>query len=260
LALSALLHVVCGAVLLSLAHPTAHPSPPAEAVTIPEPPRVPARLVFLAPVTPGGGGGGGGNRQSGPIRQAQGIGSDALTLRTTTRAAPTETVAATGIDVPAVLLDARSFASGTVNQIGLPEGGVPFGTSTGPGTGGGVGSGTGTGIGSGDGPGFGPGSGGGIGGGSYRPGGAVSRPKLLYDIKPRYTPQALRDKIEGTVWLEIVVTADGSVGDIRVLRSLDVGLDKEAIAAVRQWRFEPGRLGLDAVSVAVTVAMDFNVR
>ena len=81
-------------------------------------------------------------------------------------------------DIPPIVLDALPLASGTFDQIGLPVGGVSYGTSTGPGSGGGVGTGTGTGLGSGRGPGIGPGSGGGFGGGAYRPGGAVTAPRL----------------------------------------------------------------------------------
>jgi protein TonB len=71
---------------------------------------------------------------------------------------------------------------------------------------------------------------------------------------------ALSQKIEGTVWLEVVVTREGRAADIRVVRSLDAGLDEEAVAAVQQWQFEPGRLAGTAVDVVVTVALDFHVR
>ena len=135
------------------------------------------------------------------------------------------------------------------------------GTSTGPGSGGGVGTGIGTGIGSGRGPGLGPGSGGGTGGGVYRPGGAVSAPRLIKEVRPRYTAEALRKVIQGTVVLEVVVTGDGCASQIRVVRSLDRGgLDEEAVAAIAQWRFEPGRLAGAPVDVLVTVMVDFSIR
>jgi protein TonB len=151
--------------------------------------------------------------------------------------------------------------SGTVDQIGLPSGGVSYGTSTGPGSGGGVGTGTGTGLGSGEGPGVGPGSGGGFGGGAYRPGGAVSMPRLLAQVQPKYTIEALEQKVQGSVRLEVVVTRDGHVGAVRVLRSLDArGLDEQAIAAVRQWRFDPGRVAGVPVDVIANVIVDFSIR
>ena len=163
--------------------------------------------------------------------------------------------------LPSIVLDAKPLASGLFDQIGLPTGGVMSGTSTGPGSGGGVGTGSGTGMGSGRGPGFGPGSGGGTGGGIYRAGGAVSAPRLIKKVKPRYTSEALLKRIQGTVVLETIVTADGCASQIRIVRSLDAGgLDEEAVAAVAQWRFEPGRPGPTPVDVLVTIVVDFSVR
>jgi protein TonB len=259
-ALTAGLHVLAAAlVLFSL---PAAPTPPerAEAPAAAISVVLPRQLIFLPDGPPGGGGGGGGNRQSGPIRRAEGIGHDAMTLRTTKRP-PTTGVGALDTPVPPVVLDAVPMASGTTDQIGLPVGGVSFGTSTGPGSGGGVGTGEGTGIGSGRGPGIGPGSGGGFGGGAYRPGGSVTAPRLLSQVKPRYAPEALERRIQGAVWLEVVVMRDGCAGAVRVARSLDPdGLDEEAIKAIRQWRFEPGRLAGVPVDVLVTVVMDFSIR
>jgi TonB family protein len=221
---------------------------------------LPRRLIFLPTAPTGAGGGGGGNRQPGPIRRASGVGHDAITLRATRRP-PTTGITASEPEPPAVVLDAVPLASGTFNMVGLPEGGVAYGDSTGPGSGGGVGAGIGTGIGSGRGPGFGPGSGGGFGGGAYRPGGAVTAPRLLSQVQPRYTPDALERKIQGSVWLDVVVTREGRAGEVRVTRPLDPGgLDEEAIRAVREWRFEPGRLAGAPVDVLVTVVMGFSIR
>ena len=226
-------------------------------------------IVFLAPQLQraGGGGGGGGNRRPEPIRRAQGVGTDAITLRVQSRPSPAAPVTALATPVaevppiPSIVLDAKPLASGLFDQIGLPDAGVMSGTSTGPGSGGGVGTGTGTGIGSGSGPGLGPGSGGGTGGGIYRAGGAVSAPRLIREVKPGYTTEALRSRIQGSVVLEAVVTADGCASQIRIVRSLDRGgLDEEAIAAVAQWRFEPGRLGTTPVNVLVRIVLDFTVR
>ena len=163
--------------------------------------------------------------------------------------------------MPSIVLDATPLASGLFDQIGLPTGGVMSGASTGPGSGGGVGTGTGTGIGSGRGPGLGPGSGGGTGGGVYRPGGAVTGPRLITEVKPKYRSEALENGVQGTVVLEVIVDANGCASHIRVVRSLDRGgLDEEAVAAVAQWRFEPGRLAGVPVDVLVTIMVDFSIR
>ena len=124
-----------------------------------------------------------------------------------------------------------------------------------------MGTGSGTGIGPGRGPGLGPGSGGGTGGGVYQPGGAVSAPRVIKEVRPKYTSEAMTNKIQGTVLLEAIVTRDGNASRIRVVRSLDAGgLDQEAVAAVAQWRFEPGRRAGAAVDVLVTIMIDFSIR
>jgi len=204
-----------------------------------------------------GGGGGGGNRHPGPIRRAQGVGADAMTLRIA-RALEIAVSPADSPSLPGVLLEAKPLASGVFDQVGLPSGGEPSGLSTGSGSGGGVGTGNGTGIGAGSGPGIGTGGGGGVGGGIYRPGAGVSPPRVVHQVKPAYTAAALHEKIQGTVMLQLVVARDGRPTQIHVVRSLDPqGLDEQAALAVSQWRFEPGRLAGAPVDVLVTVALDF---
>ena len=44
---------------------------------------------------------------------------------------------------------------------------------------------------------------------------------LLYEKKPAYTPEAVQAGVEGAVELEVVINADGTVGDVRVSRSID---------------------------------------
>jgi TonB family protein len=255
------LHLL-GVVMIVLALPSPSAEPARQMSTSPPPIRVVLPRIVFVPTGPiGAGGGGGGNRQAGPIRHAEGVGRDAATLRTARRVAPAVDAVDIETPLPPLLLDARLLASGSIDVIGLPVGGVTYGTSTGPGSGGGGGTGSGTGIGPGHGPGIGPGSGGGFGGGAYRPGGAVTAPRVLSEVKPRYTSQALVDKIQGSVWLELIVTRDGRVDQIRVVRSLDPrGLDDEAVKAVREWRFEPGRIAGTPVDVMVTVAIDFWIR
>lgn len=217
-------------------------------------------LVFVPSVGAPGGGGGGGDRQQGPIQRAEGRGTDQLTLRVARPRVIVTSPVDSGPSGPAVLLDAKSLASGMVDQIGLPEGGVTYGRSTGPGSGGGVGSGVGTGIGSGSGPGVGPGTGGGFGGNVYRIGGGISAPTVLREVKPKYPPDALHARIQGSVVLALTVTSDGLPVDIRVVRSLAPDLDEAAARAVREWRFNPGRRGQTPVNVAVTVVLDFSIR
>ena len=138
-----------------------------------------------------------------------------------------------------------------VAQVGPP--------SNGTGSGGGIGSGSGGGVGSGEGPGVGPGRGGGIGGGVFRVGGGVSAPRVLYMPDPEYSEQARKAKYEGTVVLWLIVGPDGRPHDIRVSRSLGLGLDEKAIEAVRLWKFEPARKNGQPVAVQINVEVDFRL-
>jgi len=98
--------------------------------------------------------------------------------------------------------------------------------------------------------------------GVYRPGGPVTNPRILREVKPQYTADAMRAKIQGTVLLECVVLPDGSVGRVDVVRSLDRthGLDQEAIKAAKQWRFQPGTRSGEPVSVLVTIELTFTLK
>lgn len=151
----------------------------------------------------------------------------------------------------------------SVPSVDLNIFGDPFGAdgppSAGPGTGGGIGSGRGTGVGSGRGSGVGPGSGGGIGGGVFRIGGGVSSPRLLYKVEPEYSEEARKAKYQGTVMLAVEVWEDGLAHNIRVLRSLGLGLDEKAVEAVKQWKFSPGKKDGKPVKVAAQIQVSFRL-
>jgi TonB family protein len=161
---------------------------------------------------------------------------------------------------PPVVAPIASKPADAADQPGVLEETPDNPGSRGPGAGGGVGTGSGTGIGEGDGPGVGPGSGGGTGGGPYRPGSGIEPPRLLREIRADYTEEARRRGVQGEVLLEIVVRRDGSVGDVRLMQGLGYGLDRQAIDAVRQWRFAPARRFGSPVDVLVEVAVEFRLR
>ena len=131
--------------------------------------------------------------------------------------------------------------------------------SNGPGSGGGIGSGSGGGVGSGKGGGFGPGEGGGVGGGVYRVGGGVTAPVLLYKKEPEYSEEARKAKYQGTVLLYIEVDSSGKATNIRVQKSLGLGLDEKAMEAVKQWKFKPGYKDGKPVTVAATIEVNFRL-
>ncbi|MDE2972159.1 MAG: energy transducer TonB, partial [Acidobacteriota bacterium] len=59
--------------------------------------------------------------------------------------------------------------------------------------------------------------------------------------------------------LEVVILKSGRVGPARVIRSLDAGLDAKAIAAVREWTFQPGRYRGEAVDVLAEIEVEFRL-
>jgi TonB family protein len=239
--------------------------PPTKAIRANLPEDISDRIVWLSEPGPGGGGGGGGNKMPDPPKQAELKGKEKITVPVD-RPKPIEPQKEVKNEPPPIQelnIPAKTLAAGAdvlPGAIEAPPG--PPTASQGSGSGGGAGSGTGSGIGSGSGSGLGPGSGGGTGGGVYQPGNGVTLPRVLREVKPAYTSDAMRAKVQGTVLLQCVVRPDGAVSDIQVLRSLDsvFGLDQEAIKAARQWRFAPGTRMGQAVPVQITIELTFTLR
>jgi len=150
---------------------------------------------------------------------------------------------------------------------GLPNG-VPGPPSAGPGSGGGMGDGKGGGMGPGDGRGVGPGNGYNMGGGDPRLGGGSGAPAtsvdqqpiLLNNPQPRYTEEARKNKIQGTVLVRVLIGSDGTVKRVVVVRPLPDGLDEQAIQAAYQLRFKPAMKSGQPVSFWKPVAIEFNLR
>lgn len=87
----------------------------------------------------------------------------------------------------------------------------------------------------------------------------ISTPVALHQVKPHYTPDAIRDQITGTVELTCVVQPNGACDAAQVTRSLDPRLDREAVSALQGWRFRPGEYRGTPVPVRVTVEMRFTL-
>jgi protein TonB len=84
-------------------------------------------------------------------------------------------------------------------------------------------------------------------------------PKILYKVEPQYTEDAKIAKISGSVLLKLVVDENGNAQDIQVARSLDEGLDQNAIAAVRQWVFAPATEDGKPVAFAANIEVNFRL-
>ena len=87
----------------------------------------------------------------------------------------------------------------------------------------------------------------------------VTPPKPVYRPNPEYVDKARREKINGAVKRSMIVTTEGKVRDVKVIKSLDPGLDKQAIAAVRTWKFEPATRAGKPVAVHLKTEVDFRL-
>jgi TonB family protein len=217
------------------------------------PDELPRQIVWLAEPGPGGGGGGG-NEKPEPPKPAELPGREKISVPAVKPEPVPEPAPEEPPPLDQLTIPAETMAAATETTIGVLDSGDASSQSTGSGSGTGAGSGTGSGLGQ--------GSGGGTGGGVYRPGSGIINPAVLREVKPQYTADAMRAKVQGTVLLECVVLPDGSVGRVDIVKSLDstFGLDQEAIKAARQWRFRPGTRFGEPVAVLVTIELTFTLR
>jgi protein TonB len=233
--------VLHAALLVALIYAAAHP--PRVAATAATASR---RTRFVFTVTPAAGGGPGGGAPTAAAPRPAHLPERSRPLETIAPRALTTVDPLPVAPVPVIATPDVDFVPGA--PMAVP--GTTLGKGAGPGAGGG------------NGPGLGPGEGPGIGD-VYEPGvGGVTDPKLLHEVKPSFTADAMRAKIQGVVVMEVVVLADGTVDPsrIRITRSLDRGLDQQAVIAVSQWRFRPSeRLG-KAVASRVLVELAFTLR
>ena len=88
----------------------------------------------------------------------------------------------------------------------------------------------------------------------------ITKPTIIHKVEPKYTKAAERAKIEGSVKLSIIISTKGRAeNDIKIDESLDPGLDANAIAAVRQWRFNPATKDGKPVRVYATIVVLFHL-
>src|SRR5262249_15791057 len=94
--------------------------------------------------------------------------------------------------------------------------------------------------------------------GPYSPG--MTPAKCLYCPDPEYTDEARHEKLQGSVTLHVLVTADGRAGRLSIVRGLGLGLDERAMETVRKWRFEPARdAKRNALAQWVTVEVTYRL-
>ena len=225
----------------------------------------PPGLIFVMEPGPGGGGGGGDGSDD-PLSEQEIAGEDTATVAVNVDV-PEENLVfddpdkpdepeeeeedEAEEDAPELKAPVLAQAPDAADALGALEGLDNLAANAGSGTGGGIGEG--------DGSGLGPGEGGGFGGGAYRMGSAITGLALLKQVRPSYTADALAKKVQGEVLLEVVILAEGKVGEVRILRGLSAGLNERAIECVRQWLFAPGKFKGQPVAVLAVITVEFSI-
>ena len=222
---------------------------------------MPADLVAAAPMPkpPANRGGGGGGDRS-PLPASQGRLPKAALRQFTPPAAVLNNLA------PKLAMEPSILAPPDVNlpAVNMTSYGDPLGKlgppSNGTGSGGGIGSGKGGGVGSGSGGGVGPGEDGGFGGGIYHVGDhGLVLPVALYKPEPEYSDDARRARLSGEVIVQLVIDENGRVRNMRIVRSLGLGLDEEALKCVSKWRFKPATKDGKPVAILGEATVGFHL-
>lgn len=85
-------------------------------------------------------------------------------------------------------------------------------------------------------------------------------PEIVQKHEPKYTREAIKANLEGSVILSLIVGTDGVPRDVKVLRGLGFGLDEEAVKAIETWRFKPATRGGEPVAVQSQIEVNFRPR
>ena len=79
----------------------------------------------------------------------------------------------------------------------------------------------------------------------------------MLKVDPAYPPEAIRERVEGTVTLYAVIHKDGTVGEVKVLKGVDERLDRNAQDALSRWHFQPATKNGSAVDLEAVVQIPF---
>lgn len=90
--------------------------------------------------------------------------------------------------------------------------------------------------------------------------GRLGAPVLERKVDPEYPPSAIKEHIEGQVVLYAIIRKNGAVDSIQRVRGLEPELDKNAIAALAQWKFQPAMRDGEPVDIEAVVYIPFRYR
>lgn len=87
----------------------------------------------------------------------------------------------------------------------------------------------------------------------------IEPPVATQTVEPEYPALARKARLQGVVILQTTVRSDGTVGRVEVLKGLPMGLSEQAIAAVRQRRFEPATRNGEPICVHLNQTVEFQL-
>jgi len=96
--------------------------------------------------------------------------------------------------------------------------------------------------------------------GPIQVGGDVKAPEKISQIRPQYTEIARKARIQGVVIVKAIIDKTGSVTNVKVLKGLPMGLEEEAIKAIKQWKFKPATLNGKPVDVYFNLTVNFRLQ
>ena len=88
--------------------------------------------------------------------------------------------------------------------------------------------------------------------------GDIKAPEVIRKVDAEYPPSASDTGIEGIVIADVRIERDGSIADVRIVKSLSADFDEKAVAAIRQWKFKPATYLDKPVPVVFTVTVNFH--
>jgi TonB family protein len=87
----------------------------------------------------------------------------------------------------------------------------------------------------------------------------IDPPTLISKHEPKYSSEARRARLQGSVLVSLVVGTDGIPQNVKVLRGLGLGLDEKAVEAVQGWKFQPARKAGEPIAVPAQVEVSFRL-
>ena len=92
----------------------------------------------------------------------------------------------------------------------------------------------------------------------FKIGRSVQRPEAVFTPEPEFPDRASKEHYQGIVVLNVIVDTSGKVQNIRLVRPAGMGMEEEAVATVRKWRFKPAQREGEPVAIEMNIEVAFN--